>query len=70
MSPEVTDIAADRIRNFGLFFSHMQASLEFSTFRFFFSLFSLSPFVNPRDAWGIWDVLTPFFFSSIWIDKD
>jgi len=62
MSPEVADIAAGRILNFGLFFSHMQPSLEFSTFRFFYSLFSLSPFVIPRDAWGIWDV---FFFPHL-----
>jgi hypothetical protein len=69
MSPEVIDIVVDRIRNFGLFFSHMQASVEFSIFRFFFSLFSLSPFVFPRDAWGIWDVLPPFFFPPFGLTK-
>jgi hypothetical protein len=69
MSPEVADIAAGRMLNFGLFFSHMQPSLEFSTFRFFFSLFSLSPFVIPRDAWGIWDVLPSFFFLPFGLTK-
>jgi hypothetical protein len=69
MSPEVTDIAAGRILNFGLFFSHMQPSLEFSTFRFFLLAFLPLPPLLFQELPGEFGTFYLLFFSPFGLAK-